>query len=88
LRHEQSPEPKSAAEIFYPSKPVKLTPEQQGYRRVRRDGQPLSKAEIFYPDERRANEYTYVRNEPDEAVIQQQKNADLLYDHPTSNPKK
>jgi len=88
LRYEQSPEPKSAAEIFYPRKPVKLTPEQQGYRRVRKDGQPLSKAEIFYPDESRAHEYTYVRIEPDEAVIQQQKNADLLYDHPTSNPKK
>ena len=88
LRYEPTTEPLSAAEIFYPSQPVKLTPEQQGYRRVRKDGQPLSKAEIFYPDESRAHEYTYVRNEPDEAVIQQQKNADLLYDHPTSNPKK
>jgi hypothetical protein len=84
LRYEKSPEQQSAAEIFYPSKPVKLTPEQQGYRRVRKDGQPISDAEIFYPDKSRAHEYTYVEND---TVSQRQKDADLLYDHPTSQPK-
>jgi hypothetical protein len=85
LRYEENPEPKTAAEIFYPGNPVKLTPEQQGYRRVRKDGQPISDAEIFYPDKSRAHEYTYVRND---TVSQRQKDADLLYDHPTSRPNK
>jgi hypothetical protein len=84
LRYEENPEQLSAAEIFYPGKPVKLTPEQQGYRRVRKDGQPISDAEIFYPDKSRAHEYTYVEND---TVSQRQKDADLLYDHPTSQPK-
>jgi len=83
LRYELSPEPKSAAEIFYPSQPVKLTPEQRGYRRVRRDGQPLSAAEIFYPDDSRANEYTYVKNEP---APREKTAAEILYDNPTSWP--
>jgi hypothetical protein len=73
-------------EVFYPSQPAKKpTPEQLGFRRARRDGQPLSKVEIFYPDDSRANEYTYVRKEtePREKTL-----AEILYDNPTSWPKK
>jgi len=68
-----------------PEKKMKLKNEWNNLYAKEEAALALSKTEIFYPDDSRANEYTYVRKETEP---REKTAAEILFDNPTSNPKK